>query len=367
VKIRTLFVSGDIGGAKAVKPVIEKGSLYDVMPLIVTHRDLNNLVNSSIGRLDIPDSTSVEKAKEILKKENIDVLVFTTSVKDLFPLKLAKAAKGANIPTVCILDNWMNYGKRLIFEDLEMLYPEIYAVMDKYAFTEAVKDKVPQEILSITGQPALEDMLVEYNEWKQRADRRSFLKGIGLDPDKKVISFISEPVEADQGGEGSPNYRGYTEKVVISKLCNGLQEYSKDVQILLIPHPREDINGLAKEWESNKGTLKGIISNSLTGREAVFFSDAVTGMASILLYEAWLIGKPVASFQPNLRNEHLTLLKNKKGALTITDNSLWTGTISKLISDIKDNGQNKVNDELLLHANAAQNICKLIYDLGRRQ
>ena len=50
-------------------------------------------------------------------------------------------------------------------------------------------------------------------------------------------------------------------------------------------------------------------------RHSLHHADAVVGMTSLLLYEAWLLGKPVASLQPGLRNEALRALALRKGVV----------------------------------------------------
>ena len=117
--------------------------------------------------------------------------------------------------------------------------------------------------------------------------------------------FVSEPVEMDQGGKDSfPEYRGYTEKEVLPLFCQAAQPFADELFLLIAPHPREDGSALERLWREHRGCLEGRILAAGEGREAAFSSFGVAGMASVLLYESWLLGLPVLS-QPGVRRRDL--------------------------------------------------------------
>ena len=347
-------ISGDVGGQKALIPVLRLMEQREIDFFVIAHRGLEKFfpdktVSASAGQNnsnhELPDDT--------------DLVIFTTSVKDSFPLEFAKSAKEKGIPVACLLDNWMNYRKRLEV-DGEMLIPDRYFIMDKKAFQGAVKDGIPKEILEITGHPALTDNIAELKVFcNNKTLKSSILRELGVAENKLLLLFVSEPAELDQGSDSSsPSFRGYTEKTVLQDLCTILQNHSSNICLALQPHPREDADALNKVWEDCRGKLPGGILK-ISGRQAVAAADGVCGMASILLYEAWLTGKPVISLQPDVLKEDLRqLFADRKGIITLLDNAGWDNKISEWLSMIGKNTEILENSDMQLHENAADNIIK---------
>jgi len=128
--------------------------------------------------------------------------------------------------------------------------------------------------------------------------------------------FVSEPVEQDQGADASfPGYRGYTEKLVLAELCSRLRSADGKWGLCVLAHPREDLAALARTWEANSASLAGGVyrAGTLTSRQIVAAADGVAGMASILLYEAWLLGRPTLSLQPGLIRSDLGIFRARPG------------------------------------------------------
>lgn len=363
--MNVLVVSGDIGGARAVLPVLDEFKNKQIKFQIIAHRYLNDILPEEFSRIQLTETVSDADLKQIFNRNKIDVLLFTTSVSDVFPLKVARAAYEEGVPTVCLLDNWMNYRKRLEINEGDIFYPDIYAVMDGLAYNQAKNDGIPEKILRIVGQPVLASLEDEYIGSYSSKMREEIIASNGLDPNKKIIVFISEPVENDQGCDTSSlSYRGYTEKTVLRDFCKYINKYESEVQVVIVPHPREDEIILQKTWEECRGKLSGKLLKLERGRDAVFISNAVAGMASILLYEAWLIGKPVISLQPDLRNEQLAFMKEKEGAFILLNDSEWDYKIDDWMRTVPEFVEfNNVNSEFIIHKNASEKICELILNI----
>lgn len=359
--MKILAAAGDIGGARAIIPVLELLSDQSEPFEIVDHGYLGKNAHSDWQKIH-PELSSGQKSLEYrLKQREYGVFLFSSSVKDTFALNIARLANRFNVPVIHILDNWTNYLARLKNDDLPILYPDIYTVMDKLAYEEAINDGVPENILKITGQPALSSLRKEVSTWLIENRKEKFRKP-GLPENKKLIAFISEPVEADQGaGPDSPQYRGYTEKTVLKQFCHYLQPYSGEVQIGLVPHPREDSNALIEVWEQFRGNLDGGLFRINSGREAVFIADGISGMVSILLYEAWLIGKPIISLQPGLRQPHFSFMNKMQGCHYLTESGQWKEKISKWLTEVNSvQKETELRPELNIHADAPKTIYKII-------
>ena len=289
--MRTLFVGADVGGCRALEPVLEEMRRRGGEALVADHgfwkgKDEGNQAEDEVLRT--------------VASGGVDVLAFSTSVKDVFPLTVARLCRERGIPSLCMLDSWVNYRSRLEIDGKGLFIPDVYALMDDEAFDEALRVGFPADVLAITGQPAFSSL-----EQSARVSRQD---------GRKTVLFVSEPVEMDQGGKDSfPEYRGYTEKEVLPLFCQAAQPLADELFLLIAPHPREDGSALERLWREHRGCLEGRILAAGEGREAAFSSFGVAGMASVLLYESWLLGLPVLSLQPGVRRRDLGFILRRDG------------------------------------------------------
>ena len=150
--MRALVCLGDIGGARAILPILIELQSRNVEIVLVDHRltecPEHKEVNAKI--------LSLERTTSDSHLSDFSFYIFGTSVKDTFGLTLARKLRlEFQLPIYCVLDNWMNYANRLRCDGLELFLPDKYFVMDDYAVEMAVKDGLPKSILFPLGQPAL--------------------------------------------------------------------------------------------------------------------------------------------------------------------------------------------------------------------
>jgi len=361
--MQVLFCSGDVGGTRAIIPIIEKCLEKGICASFVDNGHISKEAPRNWERISSDKIGSEELLNNFLHKNDIKVFVFASSLKDCTALTLARLMKTCNIPVIHVLDHWTSYRSRMETDGLPAFIPNYYAVMDSIAYESAVENGIGEDILMITGQPALADLSVEFSQWQVRNDRSILLNSYGFDPGKKLISFISEPVENDQGGSpDSINYRGYTEKVVLRHFCKALQSFANKIQIAILPHPREDEGTLSELWKEYRGSLYGKTLNLPRGRYGLFMSDAVAGMASSLMYEAWLLGKPVISIQPGLRLQSLRMLQSRPDVFFIDSYSEISEQIKKWVTGIINGTNYYTKPDLAIHEKAPE----IIYDLIRK-
>lgn len=348
LKTGIIAAAGDIGGANAMLPVLCELRRRNIGFALADHGAISGKADESWIKI------SEDAARRSISSGKTKVFFFTTSMKDPFPLELARSARKKGSKTICLLDNWMNYRLRMETDGGPFLIPALFLVMDEFAKEESVKAGFPENKVIVTGQPALASVSLEYEEWKKL--------GHGTESGgKKRIVFISEPVESDQGksaGE-NPNFRGYTEKTVLRLLFRAMAPHRSEFILNVIPHPREDSAALEKFWDSNAKEIDGAVVLNVRGRTAIFGSDAVAGMCSILLYEASLLGKPVISIQPNLTAQYSPL--SKKGLLSITGNEKEAEhEVSDWISGLSKSPALSNAHELKQHLMAAGKIADII-------
>jgi len=366
-KKKLLVAAGDVGGARAIIPALfeleKRQRTFDLLD----HGFLAIESPKHWPRVTLPPNDNALRRQ---LEAGYGLCVLGTSVTDIAPLRIARQARAAGLPVVCVLDNWMNYRKRLETDGQPMLVPDIYAVMDDLARVEAIADGVPRNCLRVVGQPALSKLADDYLACPITATRDEALRRSGWgSPGKKLVVFISEPAGMDQGAnESSPTFRGYTEKTVLTLFTRCLQPFHERVQVGLVPHPREDAAALLAFWEKCRGSLLGGRLAVESGRKAVFIADGVCGMASLLLYEALLLSKPVLDLQPNLRAPHLEFLRKKGLELFVTDErnapeyvSRWMKEIAKMKPAGEPGG---FHPELNVHRNSPSALADLLEQAG---
>jgi len=348
-----LFAGGDVGGARALLPVIAECERQELDFAVVSHGHLLRELQSTWRQIALPDELTADRASIWLTRLDLSVLIFSSSVHDTVALTLARQAKKMGIAVVHLLDNWSNYRLRLEHDHLPMLVPDFYMVMDELAYDGALAEGIPADVLQITGQPALAGLSDELANFTKASRSEG---PIGL-------VFVSEPVLADQGDDPeSPVFRGYTEQTVLRLLCRELQRYADQVSLSILPHPREDRRALEACWREVQGKVPGTIFTGNDGLHHVLTADGVVGMASILLYEAWLVGIPVLSLQPGVRGQALRTLERRAGLFFVDSSEKTDKTLSVWLTAVQS-GERIVQPDLARHKDAAAQICTLITGL----
>lgn len=358
---KVLAAAGDPGGARALLAVLKYLSIKHEPFSIIDHGYLGREAPYEWQRISLPPDVSGDQCEHYFKDEHVSVFIFASSVADVLPLHLARIAKRIGVPVVHVLDHWGNYTKRLETDGKQRLLPDIYAVMDELALLEAKREGIPENILKITGHPCLSTIVDELNEF-QNIPRKKRLETLGISSEKCLIVFISEPIEQDIASGHHRNWNeSYTEKNILEDICDYFQPYSHEVQLGIVPHPRENAQILKNVWEHSCGSLEGGILHLSYGRQAIFLADGVIGMSSILLYEAWLIGRPVLNIPPPHSPFGVPEIFKKKEIQRLTDHEQWPQKVTQFMNAVQyKSGSFSIRQELELHRNAPRNVYKVI-------
>jgi hypothetical protein len=236
-------------------------------------------------------------------------------------------------------------------------FPDIYAVMDERAMAEALADGIPAQCLRVTGHPNLGGLEADWLGTTQ-GWRDEFRHDCGLGrAGRPVVAFMNEPAAKDQGpGPDHPNWRGYTEQVALAALCRGLTLVGSDAEVAIVPHPRDDIQELTSLWDAVRDGRSGRILPGISGRQAMLAFDRVAGMASIMLYESWLVGRPTLSLQPGLVREDLLSIATRPGiALARTEAAVPAAVRQWLALP-----QAPISPDLIRHRMAAQTVATML-------
>ena len=357
---KILFASGDVGGARALVPVIKCCESASTPFQVLANGHIVREVPGTWPMVNPSELSDIFKIRDYYQKNNIGVMVFSSSVKDSFPLWLARWTKNIGIPVVHVLDSWSQYRQRMEMGAFPAFKPDVYTVMDELAYSEAQKNGIDPSSLKITGQPALAHLLEEFHRFQENSSHSPF-HSVCNHRQKKFILFVSEPARRDQGSDGShPYFRGYTEQSVLEHFLHSVRPYSEKIFIGILPHPREEKDALDNIWKNYCESINGQILNSKHARQSLFFADGIAGMASIMLYEAWLLGKPVISLQPGLRLDPLRMFEKRNGMAFVDSQQSFTKVLTSWIEAIPPKKKSLCRPDIALHNNAPVNVFTII-------
>lgn len=234
--------------------------------------------------------------REFLKRFTPDLVITSAtsiSAKDMSEKHLWQLAKEAGIKTIAMLDQWQNYAIRFsgISEQERLAYlPDAINCINEISKKEMIAEGFDENILYPLGQPYLDRLEKDVKEIDCILIRRK----LNLAQEENIVLFVSEAIKENYGKE-----RGYTQYDALRTLLKNAQPV-KDTSILIKLHPKDDLakfKTIREEFTRHKLVF---VSSELTALETIAISSRVFGMTSIMLIEAYILGKSVVSIQPNL-------------------------------------------------------------------
>lgn len=288
---------------------------YSMRDLIKTHGEkfAYDVLDVYDRRLFLP----VDSMKEIISKEQPDVVVVTSMHR--FEAATIIAANELNIPSIRVEDLMGNINKpfpdKIIVETIDeyndllqkgitenkillneelqsdelqayadeiyqiyySMQPTKFAVMSDYAKDNIIKRGLLESSIVITGQPAFDYLITK------QYDDRYFLEKYNLDLNKKIVTYMSQPLPEREN--------------VLRTIINSVSKL-KDTQLIIKLHPNED--GIIHKLISEEMDYKFTIIKDELASEIMHLSDVVITISSTTGIEAALMGKKVLSI--NLTN-----------------------------------------------------------------
>jgi hypothetical protein len=354
-----LAVASDPGGARVVLPVLQACAARGRTILVVESPTLHAEAPPHWQRLPAAQVVGRQPLAALMAEHRLEGMVVGTGLQDPTPLLAMQQAQSLALPSLMMLDNWTSYLSRLRLQG-QAVWPTYYGVMDALAYQEAHQEGVPKEILRIIGHPGLASLAAQAERFSAQ-ERQSVRDKIACPAEARLVLFISEPVEMDQGCDPSrPGYRGYTEKSVLRTLLAELQGLAVPCHLCLVPHPREDGEALERFWQQGRGTLPGGLLRGVTTRQALMAADGVVGMASLVLYESWLLQRPTLSLQPGLCRHDLTSLAKREGMGFVDHPDQVRQGIDRWWQEMAAHPPLQPREELQRHGQAAQRAAALL-------
>ena len=350
---RILVFSRDPGGANAVIPLVKplRDQGCDVL-LYGKDVALGKCRAAGLDVRDIMDSVteiSSNAVDSFLSNESLDVIITGTSADDFTEKLIWKAGEKLGIPSLAIVDQWVNYGLRFSDHGVNDIgeyardrffpyLPTRIVAMDDYARMEMIADGLPEERIAVCGQPYFETVLASRNDDVGNA-RFNALKG--FTQDDFVVLFASEPMTTTYGA-GALDYWGYTELTILTALISSLEKIAEEAErrIVLVvrPHPKEGRSHFMEIVGECRHVRCSFDSGS-TPWELMNRADLVCGMSSMFLIESVILGRPVLSIQIALRREDPFVLARRGITRSVAN---WEELDTRL-RDIIINGEVEVS------------------------
>jgi len=292
-KHKIIFTAQDPGGFNAMTPVIkklEKDPRFNVSMILAKHACLF-AKKQNIRYLNAD--------KMLFDIEGADLVFTGTSFGDSIEKRIISAAKAENIPTISIVDFWTDYIPS--FSDSEKrnfkYLPDYILAVDEIMKKEMVAEGFPKDKIFITGNPYFD----------------SFSKKNRQRTNKNLIAFFSQPFsEIYKNSDKDYKYGANLNEVqVFDDIVEVIEKIDLNKKIIINFHPRsKKLDKFDKIIENSKLEIKK--EKELSNKDLIKRAEIVTGINSVVLFEAAMRGKKVLSYQPGLKGSDL-LISNRLG------------------------------------------------------
>lgn len=254
--------------------------------------------------------------RAFLAERDPDVVLVTPLVELGSPqLEYVRAARRIRVPTALLVASWDNLTlKGGLYE-----CPDLVTVWNRPQAEEAaLLHSVPQERIAITGAPAYD----QWFEWRSGRDRRTFCKGIGLDPSRPFLLYM-----------GSSKFIAPEEASFVEGWAHAVREHGppgvRDAQILVRPHPTNPL----RQKKKAKTPVEGLVVYPPEGAnptndearadyyDSISHSAAVVGVNTSGMIEAAVLGRPVLTLlseryrQTQVEMVHFQHLRQENGGM----------------------------------------------------
>lgn len=284
---KALFFANAPGAANALIPIIQNiEERVGLTPFVISTDYAKNVLENHNIKIETESSFDAEV-------QNLRIFVTGTSYPPDMEIKLWNEAKKLNLPSLAVLDQWLNYRQRFVDLKGDVCLPTGIAVMDNFAKSEMLDLGFPEDLIFSIGYPYLENLGVGFH-----SNNKSKVK---------KILFVSEPRREDID-------LGYHEVEIFEHVLKALKKNFCDFRIELVIklHPRNDPKDFQGIIGSSEGLNIEIASPRASGRQLIKEMDVVVGMSSMLLLEAVLMEKPVVSVQIGLNQVDPFMLSRRK-------------------------------------------------------
>lgn len=286
MKTRIAFIARQAGSAAAFIPLIQELSAQNshiYLTLFALEQAAPIWLNAGLNPHLVINFADAQKD---LIAANPQILITGTSFAAAEDCQFWRWARQAGIPALAFIDHWTNYPQRFSSAPDAPFdcVADWLAVIDHRMYQGLCAAGAPKARIIILGHPGWDQL----SEWRGRSNPRLKKQLAG---ERILILFISEPIADFYGASW-----GYSEIDALFLLRNALAALDRQYTIVVKPHPRQNLQSIV---------LPDDIIDSVQIRistadkiELLTAADVITGINSMLLHEATLIGRPVISLRP---------------------------------------------------------------------
>jgi hypothetical protein len=269
--MRILAVAHDPGGANAV--AAETAALrargVDVIAIA------KGLAENQFRRLAVEFVPFHPEAVDAVLAGNVDLVLTGTSVADSLDRDATAAARARGIPSVTLIDYWMNHDTRFgVARPPKEVLPDYLIAIDERCRRQMVSEGLPDERTHVLGQPYFSVLLA-------RAAGRTG----GPGPVERLL-YASES--------------GAAATRALDTLLRALGSLESPVELIVRFHPREGERADRLDRLRRAG-CPFVVDESFDPLETARAADAVIGVSSMILIETSLLGVPTAAFGGDVR------------------------------------------------------------------
>lgn len=203
-------------------------------------------------------------------------------------------ARQRGIPSLAFLDQWQNYAIRFSgVQDKERLayLPDWINCLNEIGRREMIREGFDKAKLLVFGHPYLSSLRHDF----PAMDVAGLKRNLHISADDYVALFVSEPLR-----EHYDNARGYDQYQVLDYFLSNLAEVAERPKILVKLHPKDSRASFQSLMTKFESLPLQFVGNELSPIECLTVSNFVFGMTSVMLIEAYVLGKNVVSLQPGL-------------------------------------------------------------------
>lgn len=300
------FAARDPGAANVLAALAEGWNqtiTLDAWTLPRADRLRAALPDRSVVFDDPPDPEVLERA---WARTPADALVTGTSHYAPFEPVLWAIAASRGVTSLAVLDQWMNVAPRFA-----QGRPDYVGALDAAQRDELASLGFPPSRIVEIGHPWLSQLAASPAVASVTAD------------DVRVL-FVSEPIRSDveQGVNEPFGFDEFDAFAVVHAAAVTAAADGQRVSLAVRCHPYEDAEAFGRHVHrlpGASGLEVSIQDRSTPALDAVRRADLVTGVSSMMLLEAMVLGRAVVSVQPGLSREETFVASARGSARTLTD------------------------------------------------
>jgi hypothetical protein len=352
MKRNILVFSAEPGGAETLTPVIRllsRQNHYAIVVLGYGH-GLKRFQQKGVSCIEVERIAMHDLA--LIKKYAPDFIITSATSLAKFDMSekyLWRSANKVGIRTLAFLDQWQNYSQRFSGpSDNEMLayLPDFINCIDQTGRVEMLEEGFDGTRLISLGHPYLSSIREAYLTDTPEELKFKIKVFAGRCTPQNTLLFVSEPLREHFGSS-----RGYDQYQTLEYFLENVLRSAPNLTVLIKLHPKDLLEYFQEIALRYKALDLHFIRNELSSLECLRAAETVFGMTSIMLIEAFILGKIVVSLQPGLKIADPLVLTRHGYIPLLTDRSNFNilgfnrGSAENIAVSFNENAFLKLIDE----------------------